>query len=101
MKRTLVTYRTKPEKADENQGLIDDVFRELHAKSPEGLRYIALRLEDGRFVHFAITEGTRASSPLQGVEAFKAFQEGIRDRCAEPPNPASATIVGNYRMIED
>ena len=32
--------------------------------------------------------------------AFQAFQNGIRERCAEPPLVREATIVGNYRMLE-
>ena len=33
--------------------------------------------------------------------AFAAFQSGIRERCAEPPLAKGATIVGNYRMLEE
>ena len=35
MKRTLVRYRTKPEHAQENERLIEKVFQELRARSPE------------------------------------------------------------------
>ena len=44
MKRTVVRYKAKPEKVEENQRLIEKVFQELHAKSPGGVRYLALRL---------------------------------------------------------
>jgi hypothetical protein len=47
MKRTLVRYKAKPEMAHENERLITDVFRELQAKAPDGVRYAALRLDDG------------------------------------------------------
>ena len=33
------------------------------------------------------------------LDAFRAFQSGIRARCIEPPQPSEATIVGNYRML--
>ena len=52
MKRTLVRYRTKPEQAEENEHLIGKVFQELQAKSPDSVRYLALRLDDGTFLHF-------------------------------------------------
>jgi hypothetical protein len=42
MKRTLVRYKAKPEMAHENERLITDVFRELQAKAPDGVRYTAL-----------------------------------------------------------
>jgi len=98
MKRTLVRYKTKPEKAQENQRLIENVFEELHAKAPEGLRYLALRLGDGTFVHFVSVEDGAAS--VTSMEAFRVFQDGIKERCTEPPQAAEATIVGNYRMLD-
>jgi len=99
MKRTLVRYKTKPELAQENARLIEQVFQELHAKSPEGLRYLALRLGDGTFVHFVAVEGADGSSPLLGLEAFRAFQSGVKERCIELPQAGDVTIVGNYRML--
>ena len=54
MKRTIVRYKTKPETAQENERLIQQVFQELQAKSPEGVRYLALKLGDGTFIHFSI-----------------------------------------------
>jgi hypothetical protein len=33
MKRTLIRYKAKPERADENESLIRNVFAELHAKA--------------------------------------------------------------------
>lgn len=98
MKRTLVRYRTKPEKAQENQRLIEKVFEELHTKSPKGLRYLALRLGDGTFVHFVSVEEGAAS--VTALDAFRTFQDGIKERCAEPPQAGEATIVGNYRMLD-
>jgi hypothetical protein len=97
MKRTLVRYRTKPERAEENERLIGHVFQELQAKSPDGVRYLALRLDDGTFLHFIETgDGT---SPIPALEAFQSFQSGIKERCIEPPRAGGATIVGNYRML--
>ena len=35
---TVVRYQTKPERADENEALVKDVFAELQAANPDGLR---------------------------------------------------------------
>lgn len=99
MKRTLIRYRTKPEMADQNAKLIADVFSELKAARPDGVRYLSLRLEDDSFVHVVETEADDGASALPGLAAFKAFQSGIRERCAEPPVARGVTIVGNYRML--
>jgi radical SAM superfamily enzyme with C-terminal helix-hairpin-helix motif len=97
MKRTLVRYKTKPEQAEENARLIGKVFQELQATSPDGVRYLVLRLGDGTFLHFVETaDGT---SPIPALEAFQSFQSGIKERCIDPPQSGDATIVGNYRML--
>jgi hypothetical protein len=100
MKRTLIRYKTKPELADKNAELIAGVFAELKAAKPEGLRYLSLRLDDDTFVHLVESESDSGSA-LPALAAFKAFQSGIRERCIEPPQPGSATIIGNYRMLAE
>ncbi len=97
MKRMIVRYKTKPEMAAENERLIQNVFLELGARSPAGLRYAAMKLPDGTFIH--VVEREDGSDPLPALDAFQAFFSGIRERCLEPPQSADAVIVGNYRMI--
>ena len=99
MKRTLIRYKTKPETREQNRRLIENVFEELRAKSPEGVRYMVLMLDDGSFLHFVESRDPDNSVPK--LDAFKLFQGGIRDRCAEPPHASEATIVGNYRMLDE
>jgi hypothetical protein len=43
MPRRFIRYRAKADKADENQRLVEGVFRELQAKSPADVRYPNLR----------------------------------------------------------
>jgi hypothetical protein len=99
MKRTLIRYKTKPEAADRNAGLIAKVFEELRAAKPNGLRYLSLRLDDDSFVHFVEAEDD--TNLITKLEAFQAFQSGIRERCVEPPQARGVTIVGNYRMLDE
>src|SRR5436190_20354920 len=99
MKQTLIRYKTKPELADRNADLIATVFAELKAAQPEGTRYLSLRLEDDTFIHFVETTADDGASALPKLASFTAFQNGIRERCVEPPLVRSVTIVGNYRML--
>ena len=101
MKRTLVRYKSKPERAQENAQLIEQVFKELKAKAPDGVRYLCLKLDDGTFLHFSAVESTNGAHPITSLEAFRAFQGGIKERCMEPPQSGDATIVGNYRMVDE
>jgi hypothetical protein len=86
--------------ADRNAELVAAVFAELKTAQPEGLRYMSLRLEDDTFIHFVETADDGAS-PLPKLPAFAVFQNGIRERCVEPPLPKGAAVIGNYRMLEE
>ncbi len=94
---TVVRYRTKPDRADENQALIERVFAELAADQPEGLRYASFRLEDGvSFLHVASVDTADGTNPLTQTVAFPQFVADIADRCTEPPVSGSATVVGSF-----
>ena len=49
------------------------------------------------FVHFV--ESDSDPSPLPDLQTFKAFQQGIRERCLEPPDPRAVTVLCDYRML--
>lgn len=94
----MIRYKTKPEASDRNAELVSAVFAELKAAGPADVRYLTLRLDDDTFVHLVETT-EEGSSAISTLAAFQTFQNGIRDRCAEPPLVRQATIVGNYRML--
>ena len=102
MNPVIVRYKTRPETADENQRLIEDVFAELKETHPEGLGYAAFRLADGvSFVHIASVSTEDGSNPLGESDAFAKFQQGIQARCEEPPSPQEATVVGSYKLLAE
>jgi hypothetical protein len=96
---TVVRYTTKPDRAEENQGLVERVFGELDANAPAGIRYATFRLDDGvSFVHVASVETDDGANPLSSTPAFAAFLDGIGDRCDEAPLASEATVVGSYHF---
>jgi len=98
MKQVMVRYRVTPDRAAENETLVRAVYDELQATEPAGLRYATFKLEDGvSFVHIAETEDGR--NPLSEVKAFKEFQAGVRDRCAEPPVVSDLTRIGSFHLF--
>ena len=102
MRRVMVRYKVHADRATENQQYVENVFEELKNNSPDGIRYATFKLEDGvSFVHIASIETDNGESPLGQVEAFKAFQEGIRDRCEVPPHVMELEEVGSYRVFGD
>ena len=95
----VIRYRTNPQDADENARLIRDVFAELAAEQPDGLRYASFRLADGvSFVHVAVVDG---ENPLPDSAAFAKFQSGISDRCADGPVASDATLIGSYGLLTE
>ena len=98
MNATVVRYQAKPDRADENQKLIEAVFADLEEREPDGFTYKVFRLEDGvSFVHVVIEHGIDNPDSLQDVPAFQAFVAEIGDRCDVPPLAMGATVVGGYR----
>ena len=101
VKRLIVRYKVKADRADENQQYIQKVFEELRRGSPSGLRYASFRLSDGvSFVHIVSVETADGHNPLIETPAFKAFNAGIQDRCEEQPVLTEMTAVGSYRFLE-
>ncbi|MGZ3667898.1 MAG: hypothetical protein ACXVDA_25815 [Ktedonobacterales bacterium] len=97
-KTTVIRYTTRPEAADENQRLVEQVYAELARNDPSGLHYATFRLADGvSFAHVAVTEGE--VNPLAQTAAFAEFQRGIGERCIEPPVVSEAALVGSYRFL--
>jgi len=85
--------------ADENERLITAVFAQLAEEAPDGLRYLAIRLNDGvSFVHIALLDGD--DNPLLELPAFREFTSGIATRCVDGPTPANGTLIGDYRTGE-
>ena len=100
MRRVLVRYKVKPDRAAENEELVRAVYDELHRTRPPGFRYATFQLEDGvTFVHLSSTESE--TNPLGGVDAFRAFQQGIADRCDEAPVVTELREIGSFRFFED
>jgi hypothetical protein len=97
----VVRYRTKPESTEENTCLIEQVFKELQGGPSIDLRYLVLRHDDGSFLHIALYETDRDASPLRQVEAFRAFQGGIKERLVDGPHSTEVMTVGSYRMLGD
>ena len=96
-RNVIVRYRTHPEAADENARLVEEVYAALAEADPGDFRYTTYRLADGvTFLHLAEQEGP--DNPLTMLPAFAAFQRDLQERCAEPPAPSEATVVGSYGL---
>ncbi|MBT8241543.1 MAG: hypothetical protein KJN63_09980 [Acidimicrobiia bacterium] len=98
MAATVVRYTTAEGRAEENQALIEAVFRQLAETQPKGLQYLSPRVGND-FVHIAVLpdDGT---DPLAGLGSFGEFTGGIAERCDGPPDAQSGVICGSYGFGE-
>jgi len=93
MKATVVRYPTKPERAGENQRLIEGVFDDLESAQPEGFAYKVFRLQDGvSFIHVVIEHEVASADSLAEVPAFQTFASAKAHR-----KPASQAGQGGRR----
>ncbi len=76
---TIVRYRVKPGREEENADLVRAVYAELAELAPPDYHYATF--QDGlSFTHVAFGD-----TPLPQLAAFRRFQDGIAERCDEPP----------------
>jgi hypothetical protein len=102
MKRLMVRYKVKADRAAENERFVTAVFEQLKQERPPGLRYATFKLDDGlSFVHIVSHEADDDSNPLGELSAFKEFTANVRDRCDEPPVAVELHEVGSYAFFGD
>lgn len=100
MKRVMVRYKVKADRAGDNERFIKAVFAEIDRNRPAGLRYASFKLDDGvSFVHIASVETADGSNPLSAISAFREFTSQIQDRCEEAPVTTNLNEVGAYRFF--
>lgn len=98
MQTRMIQYTTKSEAVNENRRLVTNVFAELTATSPEGLRYAVFLLDDGvTFVHVVASD--EGDDPPALLPAFQNFQRHISERWAAPPSIRQVTLLGSYQSL--
>ena len=96
MGSSMIRYKVKPGRAEENESLVRAVYEQLGREKPEGLHYATFKLPDGVSFMHVVFETDQAGRILNEVAAFKAFTADIEGRCEEPPVATEITLVGSY-----
>jgi hypothetical protein len=99
MGSSMVRYKVRPDRADENEALVRAVYEELARERPDGLHYATFRLPDGVCFMHVVIETDQPGRILNEVSAFKAFVANIEERCDEPPVAIEISLVGSYGVI--
>jgi hypothetical protein len=94
MTKKMVRYEVRPEAAPQNEELIRGVFDELRELDLDGFRYEVFVLGDGvSVVH--LVEHADGANPLPGLESFKRYSAGVRDRLVAEPVFDELRLVGS------
>ena len=96
MGSSMVRYKVRPDRADENESLVRAVYDQLGRERPDGLHYATFKLPDGVSFMHVVFETDQPGRILNELGAFKAFAAEIESRCEEPPVATEVTLVGSY-----
>lgn len=93
----MVTYTVHPEHLARNDELVEAIADELSRVRPPGLTYAIYRGDDG-VSFFHMISHDKDAGPLPGGElhSLRAFHQGLRERCVEPPVRTELSLLGAY-----
>ena len=93
----MIRYTLKPERVADNERLSRAVYDALKRQRPAGVHYATFKLADGvGFVHLVSYDEGVSNTALTALPEFKAFSEGVKERCVEPPVRSDLTEIGSY-----
>jgi len=97
MKQTLVQYKIKAERVQENEQLVRAVYQQLEQDRLPGFQYMTLKLQDGQtFIHIAFAETAEVNDAFTHLSAFQQFRENIKDRCEQAPLSNKVELIGAF-----
>jgi hypothetical protein len=96
MNAVKVQYTVKTDYVETNKENIARVMSALREIDSPNIRYSAFLLDDGKtFVHFVMRANDEAGSILSDLEAFKDFQQQLRNS-----EPESSPKADNLTLVD-
>jgi hypothetical protein len=91
----MISYRVRADRVTEHGRLLADVFAELDALRPGGLRYEVRVLADGRS-YVDMVEGPDIPTTLAALPAFQQYRDGLEERCDTPISMREVALVHSH-----
>lgn len=95
----MVRATIKADKTADMEKGAREMFAAIEAAQPQGVRYASSRLPDGETYVILLALDDDEDNPLGAVQAFREFQENLKDWIAGPPTVEQLTPVGSYRLF--
>ena len=96
MGSSMIRYKVRPDRAADNEALVQAVYEQLNRERPDSLHYATFKLPDGVSFMHVVFETDEAGRILNKTAAFQAFVGDIASRCDEPPVVTELALVGSY-----
>ena len=95
----MVRAKVKAGKTTEVEKAAKEMFAAIEAAQPQGVRYAACELPDGETYVILLELDDDDNNSLAAVQAFKDYQDNLKNWIAEPPVVEQLTPVGSYRLF--
>ena len=86
----MVRAKVKAGKTTEVAKAAKEMFAAIEAAQPQGVRYAACELPDGETYVILLELDDDDNNPLAAVQAFKDYQDNLKNWIAEPPGRRTA-----------
>ncbi len=99
MSTVLIRANVKPAHISDVEEAVANVFAQLDAVKPAGVRYLSYRLpqEGSYLILLELQDGTE--NPLPQIAAFREFQTKLSAWLSEPSAPQPLVPIGEYRAF--
>lgn len=95
--QVMIRYKLRPDQIERNAELLADVYAELAATQPGGLRYATFQLDDeGGCVTFAEYDGPPGTAAHHRLASFQRYRSTLDERCEQPPAVTVLREIGSY-----
>ena len=98
MLQFLIQYKVKPDAVDEQEKAVHAFLDGIRSVDDPDAYYGSFKADDGvSYTHIARFKTEAAFKRFQDQPHFKAFAEGMKERCAEGPNATKLALVDETR----
>jgi len=95
----MIRAKIKAGKTGELEKAAREMFTEIQAAQPQGVRYASCKLPDGETYLILLALDDDENNPLGAVPAFRDFQNNLSAWIAAPPTIEELEPVGTYRLF--
>ena len=99
MLQFLIQYKVKPDAVGDQEAAVHAFLDGIRSIGDPEAYYGSFKAEDGvSYTHVARFETEAALKRFQSQPHFKAFADGMRERCVEGPNATRLALVDETKV---